>query len=241
MLAGFSLPLVLPTMRKFSLELPKYRLQLHMKLIKRRKPLIEEPIIPNRRVINRKFRSGTVVGKVARYMSGHKLAGKIFAGNMVAVMIAGSFLPSATASYVQAADNPTDEAIIQAQNTLITEKSIQMPLEEAKLNQGYSLFHPAVDFGAETGTPIKAVKAGEVTEADYSTDGYGNTVVIDHGKGLTSRYAHLSKIEVKVGEDVTTNTEIGKVGITGRSTGAHLHLEIRQNGFPLNPLTVLSR
>ena len=129
----------------------------------------------------------------------------------------------------------------RAQTTLTTEKSIQFPLDSVKINQGFNFFHPGIDLGAEIGDPIKPVRAGEVSEAGHAKDGYGNTVVIDHGSGLTSRYAHLSKIEVEVGQEVTTNTEIGKVGITGHSTGPHLHLEIRQNGFPLNPLTVLAR
>jgi murein DD-endopeptidase MepM/ murein hydrolase activator NlpD len=229
-------------MRKFSLELPKYRLQLHMKLIKRRKPLLDEPIVPTSKLINKKYRSGTILGKVARHVTGHKSAKRFFAANLSALLIAGTFLP-ATQSSVQAAafDAEPDETVIQTQNTLKTEKSIQYPLETFKINQGFSIFHPGVDLGAEIADPIKSIKAGEVVEAGFTKDGYGNTVLIDHGKGLTSRYAHLSKIEVKVGDVVTTNTEIGKVGITGHSTGPHLHLEIRQNGIALNPLSVLSR
>jgi murein DD-endopeptidase MepM/ murein hydrolase activator NlpD len=77
--------------------------------------------------------------------------------------------------------------------------------------------------------------------AERARDGYGNTVFIDHGNNLTSRYAHLSKIEVKVGDKVNMDTEIGKLGITGRTTGPHLHLEIHENGKAINPLTVLPR
>jgi murein DD-endopeptidase MepM/ murein hydrolase activator NlpD len=248
--AGFFLPSVasrergffLPTMQKFSLELPKVRLELHYRLVKRRKPLVNEPIIPSVKAVKRKYRSGTLIGRFVRYISGHKSAKRIFAANLSAVVIAGTLLPIGQSS-VQAADfnaEPSD-AVIQAQNTLVTEKSIQYPLENIKVNQGFSFSHPGVDLGAEIGTPVEPVKAGVVTEAGYETDGYGNTIVIDHGNGLDSRYAHLSEIEVRVGERVTTNMEIGKVGITGHSTGPHLHLEIRQNGFPLNPLTVLPR
>jgi len=230
-------------MRKFSLELPKYRLQLHLKLIKRRKPLVSEPLVPSTSLVKRKYRSGTLMGKVARHVSTHKNAKRVFAANMAAFVIAGTFLPGAQAQTIQT-DINTDQpetAIIQTQNTLKTEKSIQYPLTDTKINQGYGFFHPGIDLGGETGDPVKPIKAGEVVEAGYSRDGYGNTVVIDHGKGLTSRYAHLSNIEVEANTKVTTDTEIGKVGTTGRSTGSHLHLEIRQNGLPLNPTSVLSR
>lgn len=229
-------------MRKFSLELPKYRLQLRLKLVKRRKPLVSEPIIPTIEAVQKKYRGGTLVGKFVRHVSSHRSAKRLFAANLSAVVIAGTFLPIGQ-SGVQAADFNAEPngPVIQTQNTLITERSIQYPLEVIKINQGYGFFHPGVDLGAQIGDPIKAVKAGEVIEADYARDGYGNTILIDHGNGLTSRYAHLSKIEVNVGQEVTTITEIGKVGITGHSTGPHLHLEIRQNGFPLNPLTVLPR
>lgn len=198
---------------------------------------MEEPIIPSVKVVNRKYRKGTFLGKIARYLGDHKSARKIFAGNLAAMVIAMSFIPVSKAD----AFDQVDSTVIETENPLNTQKGTQFPLDNYKINQGYNFFHPGVDLGAEIGDPIKTIKAGEVIEADFTRDGYGKTVVIDHGKGLTSRYAHLSKIEVTVGEEVTTNTEIGEVGITGHSTGPHLHLEIRQNGFPLNPLTVLPR
>lgn len=229
-------------MKKFSIELPKYRLQLHLKLIKRRKPLVGEPFLPTPAVVNKKYRKGTLLGKAVRHLSEHKNTKRILAANLGAIVIAGTLLPG-TQGYVQAAtlNAQPDDTVIQTQNTLDTVKTIQYPLTDIKINQGFSIFHPGVDLGAPIGTPIKPVKAGKVIEADYVTDGYGNTILIDHGQGLTSRYAHLSKIDVVVGEDVTTGTVIGLVGVTGHTTGPHLHLEIRQDGIPLNPLTVLAQ
>lgn len=229
-------------MKKFSLELPKYRLQLHMKLIKRRKPLVEEPLVPTSKIIRKKYRSGTIFGKIARHVSGHKNIKRYFAANLSALIIAGTFLPVAQ-NGVQAADfdaQPT-ETVIQTQNTLKTVKATSYPLKIVKINQFFGLFHPGVDFGGEIGDPITSIKSGTVVEVEHTKYGYGNTIVVDHGKGLTSRYAHLSNINVKVGDVVTTETELGQVGITGRSTGPHLHLEIRQSGIALNPLSVLSR
>lgn len=224
-------------MKKFSLELPKYRLAMHFRLIRRRKPLVAEPIFPTVNLVNRKYRKGTLTGKAIRHISGHKSIGKVMAANFAAFVVASSFIPT-----VKAADTvASDETVIQIENPLDTQKSIQFPLDRIKINQGYSYFHPGVDFGGDTGDPVRAIRAGEVVEAGYAKGGYGNSVVINHGKGLSSRYAHLSKIEVSVGETVSTQTEIGQVGTSGHSTGSHLHLEVRQNGISLNPLSVISR
>jgi murein DD-endopeptidase MepM/ murein hydrolase activator NlpD len=229
-------------MKKISIELPKYRLQLHLKLVKRRKPLVDKSLLPIPSVVNKKYRKGTLLGKTVRHISERKNIKKLFAGILASVVVTSSLLPISQSNVRAASSNQgSDGEVIQTQNTLDTEKSIQYPFPEIKVNQGFSIFHPGVDLGAPVGTPIKPVKAGTVIEANYVTDGYGNTILIDHGNGLTSRYAHLSKIEVKVGDEVTTETEIGMVGLTGHTTGPHLHLEIRQNGVPLNPLTVLSQ
>ncbi len=209
-----------------------------MKLVKRRKPLLEEPLIPTVSDVKKKYRSGTLIGRFARHISEHKSASKLLAGNFAAIAIVTSFLPSVKTIDVSA----NGDGIIQAQTQLVTEKSIyQLPLNNLKINQGFSFFHPGVDFGAPIGSPIKPVKSGVVVEAGYTRDGYGNTVLIDSGGNFFSRYAHLSKIEVKVGDKVDINTEIGKVGVTGHTTGPHLHLEIHQDGIAINPLTVLPR
>lgn len=231
----FALNLFQGPMRKFSLELPKYRLQLHMKLIKRRKPLVPEPLIPTVSHVNHKYRKGTLIGKVARHLSEHKSTKKVFAANLAAIIVASTFIPVAS---VKAANfkSTNDSVVIEPQNTLTTEKTIQLPLTTFKLNQGFSLFHPGVDLGAEVGDTVKPMKAGKVVEAGYTTDGYGNTILLDHGQGLTTRYAHLSKIFVKVGDEVDTNTTIGLVGVTGHTTGPHLHFEVRTFGLPQNPL-----
>jgi len=229
-------------MKKISIELPKYRLQLHMKLVKRRKPLVDKSLLPTPSVVNKKYRKGTLLGKTVRHVSEHKNIKKLFAGVLTFVVVTGTLLPISQNNVQAASSNQeSDGEIIQTQNILETEKSIQYPLSEIKVNQGFNIFHPGIDLGAPVGTPIKPVKTGIVIEAGYEDDGYGDTILIDHGNGLTSRYAHLSKIEVKAGDEVTTQTEIGKVGLTGHTTGPHLHLEIRQNGISLNPLTVLSK
>lgn len=225
--------LPLGRMRKVIVELPKYRLQIGIKLTKRRGPLLEEPVIPTPTTVKRKYRKGTFLGKLARYMADHRSIRKFFAVNFAAVAITASMLPVKSTGIYAA---PSDDPVIQSQNTLETQKTTVFPLSQFKLNQGFSVFHPGVDLGAKIGDPVKPMRAGEIQFASYSNDGYGNLIVIDHGNGLTSRYAHLSKIFVSVGQKVNTNSVIGLVGITGHSTGPHLHFEVRLNEVPQNPL-----
>jgi murein DD-endopeptidase MepM/ murein hydrolase activator NlpD len=99
---------------------------------------------------------------------------------------------------------------------------------------GDKAMHEGVDFTADTGTPVSAAAGGLVISAQRHAE-YGNLVEIDHGNELTTRYAHLSKILVKPGALVRRGQPIGEVGSTGRSTGAHLHFEVRQRGAAQNP------
>lgn len=99
---------------------------------------------------------------------------------------------------------------------------------------GHKAFHEGLDFMAELGTPIYAAAGGIVISAEQTPD-YGKIVKIDHGSGLETRYAHASKLLVKAGERVRKGQIIAEVGSTGRSTGPHLHYEIRLAGNPLDP------
>jgi murein DD-endopeptidase MepM/ murein hydrolase activator NlpD len=103
---------------------------------------------------------------------------------------------------------------------------------------GVRAFHEGMDFMAEMGTPARAAAGGMVIYSDFHSQ-YGNMIEIDHGNGLITRYAHLSKRLVKNGDVVMSGSTVGAVGTTGRSTGPHLHFEVRQNGAPLNPVQFL--
>lgn len=99
---------------------------------------------------------------------------------------------------------------------------------------GHKAFHEGLDFPADVGTPIYAAAGGIVTVAEQTPD-YGKLITIDHGSGLETRYAHASRFLVKVGDRVEKGQEIAEVGSTGRSTGPHLHYEIRLDGNALDP------
>lgn len=99
-------------------------------------------------------------------------------------------------------------------------------------------FHSGQDIDAATGDPVVSGASGKVTFTGWQ-NGYGQLVVIDHGGGLTTRYGHLSHIDVIQGQTVGRGEFIGRVGSTGRSTGPHLHYEVRINDEPVNPLQYL--
>lgn len=105
---------------------------------------------------------------------------------------------------------------------------------------GQWAMHAGLDFAAPPGTPILAAAGGVVSTAEFNP-AYGNMVVVDHGNGLQTLYAHASKIEVRAGEIVRKGQQIARVGSTGRSTGAHLHFEVHVDSVPQNPARFLSR
>ena len=121
----------------------------------------------------------------------------------------------------------------------------RMPLDDTRLTSDYGMrthpvlggrrSHNGVDLAAPTGTPIYATADGFVSKAEWFSS-YGKYVSIEHGADLQTRFAHMSKIAVKSGERVKKGQLIGYVGSTGRSTGPHLHYEVRIAGKPVNPV-----
>jgi len=106
-------------------------------------------------------------------------------------------------------------------------------------NTANAEFHPGIDFKGNKGDEAKCTANGKVVFAGWY-GGYGNCVRISHGNNLETLYGHLSRILVKVGDEVTAGQKIGEVGSTGHSTGAHLHYEVRKNGKAVNPVSFLS-
>jgi murein DD-endopeptidase MepM/ murein hydrolase activator NlpD len=104
---------------------------------------------------------------------------------------------------------------------------------------GAIAFHSGIDIGAACGTPIKAAGTGVIISAGFNSGGYGNMTLINHGNGLSTLYGHQSSIIVSAGQSVTQGQVIGYVGSTGKSTGCHLHFEVRVNGNPVDPRAYL--
>jgi murein DD-endopeptidase MepM/ murein hydrolase activator NlpD len=103
---------------------------------------------------------------------------------------------------------------------------------------GENRFHKGLDIAAPLGTPIKAAAAGKVVFSGWA-DGYGNLVTVDHGDGISTRYAHTAANLVNAGDDVGARQEIALVGSSGRSTAPHLHFEVHKNGQPIDPVQVV--
>ena len=97
-------------------------------------------------------------------------------------------------------------------------------------------FHQGLDFTAPSGTPIYATADGTVTAAGFSTDGYGNKVVINHGYGYQTLYGHMVRVKARVGQSVKRGEVIGYIGSTGKSTGPHCHYEVIKKGIKVDPV-----
>lgn len=224
-------------MQKLTLHLPKYRLHMQFRLAKRRKSALDEPIIPTKKRLNLKYHVGGLTRKFFRYIFEHKSVKKLLGTNIALMLVVSSFVPTLASNEPQVLGT----SVIRTEMPISTTISIQNPVETIKITQGYKFFHPGLDLDGNTGDNIKPIKAGRVEVAESSSYGYGKHIIIDHGENLKSLYAHLSKINVKAGDKVDTNTIIGLMGSTGHSTGSHLHFEIRQNGITINPLSILPR
>jgi murein DD-endopeptidase MepM/ murein hydrolase activator NlpD len=108
------------------------------------------------------------------------------------------------------------------------------------ITQRFAWYHKGIDIATAHGTTVLAADSGQVIMAGWPDNtGYGNRVIIDHGNGFVTLYGHLSKIFVSSGQTVHRGDQIGQEGSTGRSTGPHLHFEIRKGGVYLNPLSYL--
>lgn len=155
----------------------------------------------------------------------------------------------------QAVESKTDElSMLEAR---LLEKKVRerllpttLPVKGATMGSGFGhrsdpiagvrAMHEGIDFNIETGAPVVAAAAGAVLAAEYHPD-FGNMVDLDHGGGLVSRYAHMSRIDIKPGQMVRRGERIGLVGNTGRSTGSHLHFEVRMLGVAQNPAVFLKQ
>ena len=149
---------------------------------------------------------------------------------------------SGTAPAEEPAPEPAEEPAPQGPVAPLDGLVVTSPFgyRDNPLYPGYPEFHTGTDFGAVTGTPVRASAAGTVVEAGWHTTGGGGLrVVIDHGDGLQTTYNHLNSIDVEVGQAVEAGTVIAGVGSTGNSTGPHLHYEVLRYGEYTDPMAWL--
>lgn len=143
---------------------------------------------------------------------------------------------------IEIRDPATGEVVKELQLTMAWPAVGFISLEFAK-SSGFQIFHTGIDIAnaeGKIGDPVNPFLPGKVIYAGEIWWGYGKHIIIDHGNNITSVYAHLDKIFVIKGQEITTNTHvIGRMGTTGWSTGPHLHFEIRVFGIPVNPRTFL--
>ena len=116
---------------------------------------------------------------------------------------------------------------------------MQWPTPSRRLNQYFKFRHTGIDIDGDVGSPVYAADSGVVESVVYARYGYGYHVVINHGGGRETLYAHNSKIFVKPSKSVKRGQSIAAIGLTGRTTGAHLHFEVIMNGGKRNPLSYL--
>ena len=153
----------------------------------------------------------------------------------------GPFIPVSRGQPVERALSPEKLAALRAMVKILP---VTAPLESYNVSSpfgvrgdpenGHAGFHTGIDLTAPYELPVYATAPGVVTFAGYRDD-YGKIVEIDHGNGIATRYAHLHRFTVSVGQRVAAQTQIGNLGSTGRATGPHVHYEVVVNGEPQDP------
>ncbi|MFZ2310663.1 MAG: M23 family metallopeptidase [Patescibacteria group bacterium] len=199
-----------------------------------------------------KVKSGDTVGKIARNFGVEE--DKIFQYNNIksanglvigqTVIIPGGKQITASSNIAKAVSSTKNNAAAVIEKLVNPKKApasgakMAWPTEGHRITQYYSWRHTGLDIANKVGTPLYAAEAGKVEFSGWS-NGYGNNVVINHGGGKKTRYAHASKLFVKVGESVERGEQIANMGSTGWSTGSHIHFEVIINGTKYNPLSYI--
>ena len=176
------------------------------------------------------------VSKFFRHTFEHKLARRVISASLTLLVMSFGLMSNLLASETQA----TEVALISQPESrqLITQTTLDKPLD-GRLAQSFHGWHRGIDILDPVGTPIEPIADGVISEVSLGRLGWGNTVVIDHGNGLQSRYAHMKEVRVIEGEQLTKDQVLGTVGMTGWTTGPHLHLEIYQDGWAVDPAQIL--
>ncbi|MDD5749996.1 MAG: peptidoglycan DD-metalloendopeptidase family protein [Patescibacteria group bacterium] len=201
--------------------------------------------------INHEIKSGDTISAIAqRYQAD---ANKIIEANQLAsatdikvgdlVFVPSGIMPTRVVSSYQPRPTPvavvptTPVQVAPAEN-IDTGTKLLWPVISQRITQYYHWGHSGLDIGDKSGNPIYAAESGKVERSGWA-NGYGYHVIVNHGNGIQTLYAHASKLLVEAGDSVSRGDTIALVGSTGWSTGPHLHLEVRVNGVRQNPLNYI--
>lgn len=188
---------------------------------------------------SRSYRGGNFFSRLICKIFEKSSVQQLFGLSLVLTIFSFSVLAPQTLAFMEAAQVASVSSNSDFPIIVTTESTNRYPLENFSLSQGFSWYHWGIDLTTNEGSFVFPITKGKILEVGSSFWGYGNYILIGHQNGQKSLYAHLSKYEVKPGDEVEKETIIGRVGHTGWATGNHLHLEIYSGGFPLNPLEVL--
>jgi murein DD-endopeptidase MepM/ murein hydrolase activator NlpD len=218
-----------------SINLPR-RYRLHFRLEKKPGRSVKRALLKNLKKFVGK-RGGTKIARVFRFFFDRYSIKNLLGANLIILSLGASLINAPTTAVA----GTIDSVEVSSPTVLSTRQGVRVPLNAKNVTQGYWPLHRGVDLNGKTGDPVYPMSGGTIVEAGWSNSGYGKNVVVDHGNGYKSLYAHLSEIEVTVGQKIDNETEIGKVGATGRAFGDHLHLELYENDKNINPLTLLPK
>ncbi|MEA3354894.1 MAG: M23 family metallopeptidase [Patescibacteria group bacterium] len=179
---------------------------------------------------------GSLVSKFFKQAFENKKIRKFVGVGLTVIIVFFGLMGNILAANIEMTNEPT---LISTPKTKISTKTVLQKPFEGVIGQGYHAFHRAIDVLSPIGTEIRPIAAGVVIEARFGKLGWGTTIVVKHDDRLVSRYAHLKDIRVIEGEMVGRGQVIGTVGMTGWTTGPHLHLEVYENGKAINPLKIL--
>lgn len=188
--------------------------------------------------LTRHYHGSNIVSFILRKKLEQLHVRQILGVNLATLAFAGAILvpqADAIASEIEVL-RETVETIVEVVPTIAR---FQWPMDRFGLTSRFSSGHPGLDMTDPKGTPVRPIAEGKVITVISYPFGYGKHMLIEHDQGAKSLYAHLSKVDVREGQAVDKNTVLGEVGSTGWSTGNHLHLEIYQDGTPVNPLDAL--
>jgi len=191
------------------------------------------------KALKRRFRAGNLLSRLIRPIFEIKQIKAVFGAQLAAaVFTVGSLgIPFAETSGLAYPEAGRTEVVLGVDQMVLTTEEVgfQVPVKElVGVSQRFHAGHPAYDLRAPLGSEVVPINDGVVKKIIHSSYGYGRRVIVDHGEGLVSLYAHMGKIAVDEGDKVDKEDVLGEVGLTGWTTGPHIHLEMYKDGVVVN-------